>query len=97
MPQGSHYRARAEGSSNQKQAFHHPHSSLGATGHWIREAGILAPLIISEFVEDPGKKWRYIRIASLATALVSQGMYTAKISAERKAAREREAMCHSPG
>jgi hypothetical protein len=89
MPQGArtyatnHYAA-------ERQAFHRPRTSLGGAGHWIREAGILAPLVISEFVEDPGEKWRYIKLASIATALISQGMYTAKIHAERKAARGRE-------
>ena len=92
MPYGSHHQA-----APLRQAYHKPHTSLGAAGHWIREAGILAPLIISEFVKDPGKQWRYIRIASVATALLSEGMWTAKVHREREAAREREAMCHQPG
>jgi len=92
MPYGSHHQA-----APLRQAYHKPHTSLGAAGHWIREAGILAPLIISEFVKDPGKQWRYIRIASVATALLSEGMWTAKVHREREASREREAMCHSPG
>jgi hypothetical protein len=92
MPYGSHHQA-----APYRQAYHKPHTSLGAAGHWVREAGILAPLIISEFVKDPGKQWRYIRIASVATALFSEGMYTAKIHAERKAEREREADCRSRG
>ena len=92
MPYGSHHQA-----APQRQAYHKPHTSLGAAGHWIREAGILAPLVISEFVKDPGKQWRYIRIASVATALLSEGMWTAKVHREREAAREREAMCDSRG
>jgi hypothetical protein len=36
-------------------------------------------------------------MASVLTALFSEGMYTAKIHKERQAARQREAMCHSPG
>jgi hypothetical protein len=97
MPQGSHYRTHIENNANERQVFHRPHTSLGATGHWLREAGILAPLVISEFVKDGEKRWRYIRIASLATALLSEGMWTAKVHKEREAARQREAMCHSPG
>ena len=92
MAYGSHHQA-----APLRQAYHKPHSSLGAAGHWIREAGILAPLIISEFVKDPGKQWRYIRIASVATALLSEGMWTAKVHREREAAREREDMCQSRG
>lgn len=74
----------------ERQAFHRPHSSLGAAAHYVREAGILAPLLISEFVKDPGEKWRWIKLASLVTAVVSQGMYTARIHAERKSTHERE-------
>lgn len=38
-------------------------------------AGILSPLIIGELVKDSDKRWRWIRISSLATALVSEGLY----------------------
>jgi len=93
MTQGAHHHA----ASHCKQAYHRPHTALGATGHWIREAGILAPLIISEFVKDPQRQWRYIRMASIATALLSQGMWTTKIHKEREATREHELMCHSQG
>lgn len=66
-----------------RQAFHNPHTFMGA-GHWIRTAGILAPLLIGELVKDPDKRWRWIRIASVATALVSEGMYTHRINRERQ-------------
>lgn len=71
-----------------RQAFHHPHTSLGAAGHWVREAGILAPLVIGEFVKDADKRWRYIRMASVATALLSEALWTSRIHRERQ---EREA------
>lgn len=92
MPYANRYPA-----AQHRQSYHNPHTSLGAAGHYIREAGILAPLVISEFVKDPGKQWRYIRIASVVTALFSEGMYTANLHREREAAREREAMCQSRG
>jgi hypothetical protein len=90
MPNGSQHHA-----ASHQLPYHKPHTSLGATGHWIREAGILAPLFISEFVKSPEKQWRYIRIASIATALLSEGMWAAKVHHERQAAREREATCTS--
>jgi hypothetical protein len=95
MPQGAHTHATNH-YAGERQAFHRPRTSLGSAGHWIREAGILAPLVITEFVHDPGEKWRYIKLASLATALFSQGMWTAKIHAERKAARGRQQGHHAP-
>ena len=79
-----------------KAAFHRPHTSLGATAHFVRTAGLLAPLIIGELVEDTQKRWRYIRIASIATALISEGMWTNKIKRERQEARECEALASMP-
>jgi len=62
---------------------------MGAAGHWLKTAGILAPLVIGEFVEDAEKRRRYIRIASVATALVSEGMWAHKVQREREECRER--------
>lgn len=72
-----------------RQPYYKPHTSIGATSHWIRTAGMLAPLLIGELVEDPNKKWRWIRIASVTTALVSEAMYTHKIRQEREERAER--------
>jgi hypothetical protein len=66
---------------------------MGATGHWVKTAGILAPLVIGEFVHDSERRWRYIRLASVATALVSEGLWTHKIHNERREAQEREREC----
>jgi len=66
---------------------------MGATGHWVKTAGILAPLVIGEFVHDSEKRWRYIRLASVATALVSEGLWTHKIHNERREAQAREREC----
>jgi hypothetical protein len=63
---------------------------MGAAGHWIKTAGILAPLVIGEFVKDPDKRWRYVRLASVATALVSEAMWTNRIRKEREQCEERE-------
>jgi hypothetical protein len=74
---------------HERQQFHHAHTSMGAA-HWIRTAGILAPLIIGEFVKDMDKRWRWTRIASVATALVSEGLYTARVQRERQEYQERQ-------
>jgi hypothetical protein len=67
-----------------RQAFHHPHTSMGAAGHWVREAGILAPLVIGEFVKDADERLRYIRMGSVATALLSEALWTSRIRHERR-------------
>ena len=73
MPQPSPH-AEYRNTHSNGQAFHKPHTSMGAAGHWVKTAGILAPLIIGEFVKDAEKRWRWIRISSVATALVSEAM-----------------------
>jgi len=89
MPQSSpNHAASYVAHSNNRKSFHKPHTALGATGHWVREAGILAPLVIGEFVKDADKRWRYIRMASVATALLSEALWTSRIHHERQ---EREA------
>ena len=79
-----------------RQAFHHPHTSMGAAGHWVREAGILAPLVIGEFVKDPDKRWRYIRMASVATALLSEALWTSRIHHERQEREAERERCEPP-
>jgi len=62
----------------------HTHVGAGSAGHWIKMAGILSPLIIGELVKDVDKRWRWIRIASVSTALLSEGMYAHRVQRERE-------------
>ena len=67
-----------------RQPFHHPRTSVGAAGHWVKTLGILSPLLIHEMIKDPDQQWRWIRISSVATALVSQALWTSRIHKERQ-------------
>ena len=80
------YRASVSLPDDSRQAFQHAHSSIGAgsAGHWIKMAGILSPLVIGEIIKDADKRWRWIRIASVATALVSEGLYAHRVSQRRQ-------------
>jgi hypothetical protein len=89
MPQPSSPHAEHRNTPSDRQAFHHPRTSMGA-GHWIKTAGILAPLVIGELVKDPDQRWRWIRISSVATALVSEGMWAHRLQKERRECEERE-------
>ena len=75
----------------ERQPFQHAHTHIGAGsgGHWLKMAGVLSPLLIRELVHDPDKRWRYIRIAAVATALVSEGMYAHRIQQERQRCEQR--------
>jgi len=66
-----------------RQACHKPHTALGVA-HWLKTLGILSPLIIGEFVKDPERRWRYTRMAVIATAALSQGLYTQRIQRARE-------------
>jgi hypothetical protein len=59
-------------------------------GHWVRTAGILAPLVIGEFVKESDKKWRFIRITSIAAAILSEGLHEHK--SHQRHVRDREAL-----
>jgi hypothetical protein len=45
----------------------------------VKTTGILAPLIIGELVKGEGKRWRYIRLSSVVTALVSEALWTNRV------------------
>ncbi len=49
-------------------AFHNAHASLGVAGHWAGLAGTMAPIVIGEFITDPTKRWRTVRLAVVGTA-----------------------------
>jgi hypothetical protein len=68
-----------------RQAFQRAHASIGAgsAGHWIKMAGILSPLVIGELVKDADKRWRWIRISAVATALISGGIYASRVGRQR--------------
>ena len=46
-----------------RHCFHRSHTHLLAA---------LTPLVIGEFVKDPEKRWRWIRIGSIVAALVGE-------------------------
>jgi hypothetical protein len=92
-PDGNPFRTSYPKHDGHRQSFHKPHTSLGATGHWVRTAGMLAPVVIGELIEDPAKRWRAIRLAAVATTLVSEAMWTHKIRKERQETKELEASC----
>jgi hypothetical protein len=68
----------------------------GEIGHWIRTAGILAPLVIGELVKDADRKWRFIKVASVSAAILSEGLYSHKAYRQRERDREALEACAAP-
>jgi len=69
------------------QAFHNPRTSLGAAGHWVHLAATLAPMAISELVEDAAKRRKSIMLVSVGSALAYQALWTMR-EQERRAEKE---------
>ena len=81
-----------------RRRVHHKHPEVaGEVGHWVRTAGLLAPLLIGEFVKDPERKWRFVRITSIAAAVLSEGLHSHKTYRERERDREALEACAAPG
>jgi hypothetical protein len=86
--------------TNGRQAFHRPHTSLGAAGHWIHLAAIAAPLVIGEVIKNPDARWRALRLASVGAAVASEAVWTLRLSKERQKDEESHAAleaCHERG
>jgi hypothetical protein len=75
----------------QRQPYHHSNTSVGAFGHWIHLINVATPLVISEVVKDADKKWRYLRLASVGGAIVSEAAWTLKVAHDRKEREESRA------
>jgi hypothetical protein len=61
---------------------------MGASGHWIHMLGLLVPLAIPEFIKEPDRQWRWVRMSAIGTAMLSEVLWTTHVNKERE--RERE-------
>jgi hypothetical protein len=99
------YSPRSHYEGGARQAFHHSHSSLGAVhhprgslgaaGHWIHLLSVAAPLVIGEVVKDADTRWRALRGVSVGAALLSEAVWTYRISQDRKKDEEARAALKS--
>ena len=91
-----HYRHQyTPDSYAEKKAFRHASNTLGfmgVAGHLVRTGGILAPLIIGEFIKDPDKKWKAIRLSAVAAAVISEALYAQHHFKDKQVCREEHAV-----
>ncbi len=85
-------RAQPHAQTSHRRAFHHPRTSYGVAGHWIHLLSVLAPLVIGELIKDPEKKWKAIRLASVGTAVLTEGMWTYRVKKRREDDEQRLAL-----
>ena len=61
-----------------RQGFHNSTVAVGVS-HVLKLAGALSPLLILEFVKEPTKAHRWIRIASIATAGLNETLWAMRV------------------
>ena len=71
-----------------RQAFHHPHTTLGVAGHLVHMGAMLFPVLAAELITDAAKYKKSVRIGSIATTVLYEGLYTMR---EHKRRQEQEA------
>jgi antirestriction protein ArdC len=62
---------------SERQEYHRSNVAIGVS-HILKLAGALSPLVILEFVKEPTKAHRYIRMASIATPAVTETLWTTR-------------------
>jgi hypothetical protein len=73
----------------ERQAYRQSSVAFGVSTHLIRLAGALSPLLILEFVKEPSKATRWIRIASITAAGVNETLWACRIDRSRETERHR--------
>lgn len=84
-------RSYEAGAPRFRQAFHRPHTSLGAAGHLLHLGMVAAPLVIGEVIQDSDQRWRAMRMIPVLGAIGSELLWTLKISNDRKREEESRA------
>jgi hypothetical protein len=74
-----------------RTSFHRPHTSLGAPGHLLHVAMVAAPLIITNLIEDPQKKWKTLAMVPVIGGVASELLWTLRIAQQKHNEKEARA------
>jgi hypothetical protein len=67
----------------ERQEFRNSHVALGVATHLLKTAGALSPLIILEFVKEPTRAHRWIKIASTVGAGINEALWASRVGRSR--------------
>jgi hypothetical protein len=67
----------------ERQEFHRSNTAMGIS-HILKLAGSLSPLLILEFVKEPTKAHRWIRIAAIATTGLNETLWACRVGRSRE-------------
>jgi hypothetical protein len=83
------FTSRASYPAGARPSFHKPRTALGAAGRWVHLAASLAPLAISELIEDAPKRRGAMVLVSVGSALAYQTLWTLKERERREEGQHR--------
>ena len=72
----------------ERQEFHHSNVAIGVS-HALKLVGSLSPLLILEFVKEPTKAHRWIRIAAVTTTGLNETLWACRVNRSRDQERHR--------
>jgi len=74
---------------------YHDHASFGISGHFVHMGAMLFPVLAAELITDAEKYKKTVRIGSVLTTVLYEGLYTFREAQRRhKMEAERDACCH---
>lgn len=65
------------------QGFTNAHTSLGVAGHLVHMGAMLFPVLAAELITDAAKYKKAVRIGSIATTVLYEGLYTMREARRR--------------
>jgi hypothetical protein len=68
---------------SERQPYHRSTVMMGVS-HFLKLAGALSPLLILEFVKEPTRAHRWIRIASITTAGLNETLWSCRVGRSRE-------------
>jgi len=77
------------------QGFKNAHTSLGVAGHLIHIGAMLFPVLAAELITDAQKYRKAVRIGSVATTALYEGLYTMREAQRRHRLDEKLLECRS--
>lgn len=63
--------------------FNNPHTSLGVAGHLVHMGAMLFPVLAAELIPNAETYRKAVRIASVATTVLYEGLYTMREARRR--------------
>lgn len=78
-----------------RQGFNNAHTSLGVAGHMVHMGAMLFPVLAAELIPDAATYKKAVRIGSVVTTVLYEGLYAAREARRRDRQEAQLAECRS--